>query len=155
MHQQSWVKLLVYNLRCFKPIWHVFFFLFLAVPLTVRKRGKESVSVTDSIWLCVVVQHCSHSVSTHCSSHNCRAQLSPPPPLPLSRLMPLIVQTWGLSRIACRLFTALPLPPSPHHHSPIPPPPPGTPNRHPAQKVEFKRPEHTACPVISHFKGSF
>lgn len=152
-----------FGCSCFKT--HVTFVCVLCV--TVRKRGKESVSVTDSVWLWDV-RLCSVAVTLfqHCSSHNCRTQLTHPPSvlLPLSRLMPLIVQTWGLSRIACRLFTATadPPPPSHPHLQPyttslpiVSAPPLWDPHHTPSAEGGFKRPEHTACPVISHFKGSF
>lgn len=69
-----------------------------------EKRGRKKSECVCVIAACWLVLCCRQPVSTHCSSHNCRTLLTPPPPLPLSHLMPLIVQTWGLSRIACRLL---------------------------------------------------
>ncbi|KAA8592946.1 hypothetical protein FQN60_018401, partial [Etheostoma spectabile] len=81
------------------------------------------------------------------TSHNCRAQ----PPLPPSSFPSdsLIVQTWGLSRITCRLFTATPTSPSNPTSSLT-----NTtatlwdPQQTPSAEGGFKRPEHTACPTV-------
>lgn len=122
-----------------------------------EKKRKRECQCDWCAWLWYVrLCRVAVTVSTHCSSHNCRTQL-PPPLLPLCCLMPLLVQTWGLSRTACRLFTATPKPPS---SNPTPPlinsvGTPWDPHQTPSAEGGFKRPKLTACPVISYFKDSF
>lgn len=90
------------------------------------------------MWL-MIVRYCSRWVSPYCSSHHSR-------PLFLSSLMPAIMQTWGLSRIARRLFAATPppanpLPPHRHQYRGRPPGPP--------TGGGIQIPERAARPVIS------
>ena len=102
---------------------------------------------------------CSHTVSTHCSSHNCRTLLLPAPPpssfpsdaTDSADMGPL---TYCMPAVRCHPHTS---PSTPLYLSPIAfAPPPGIPTKHPVQEVDSKDPSMLpARPVIRRYKDSF